>query len=440
MLTCKTEARSDTFHSTESVGMRWDERINQARTSDLLSALLPPDLGNQTLTSAHCIGHREPTHGCLTKGEKVTMELKTVTTKCDRLNYAALRCGEKGRQAMPNESASKSTSSHRFPTYTRACVRKTLTATRHCVAPSWLYRGAQRYAGEESSRLNAEVRKEHAAAALAAEKLREEEAEGRRSATKIASLEGVLRSLGERNHALQVLMEKATDGHQKQMEKTAEARGANDALKVELAAARQAAAAGAARAETAEATTAALHERLDRRDADLATAQMEAAGAMAENAALDAAAAAAGEVTAAEASAGEHRREAAALREKLEEEMTRGTDAEGQATLWAAELEECKWRETAATTHAAAMEKKAGEFESRMRASEARIAATSGAEGNAAFRIATAERDCQSANERARVASQARNAAQVECQAAQAAAQAGPRLYHSNHARPPCTV
>ena len=59
----------------------------------------------------------------------------------------------------------------------------------------------------------------------------------------------MLRSLGERNHTLAEQSAAATEGHQRQMEKTGEARGAADVLRTELTAAREAAAAAAARAE-----------------------------------------------------------------------------------------------------------------------------------------------------------------------------------------------
>ena len=218
----------------------------------------------------------------------------------------------------------------------------------------------------------------HGAATQSGERCREEEAKSRDAIAKLSSLEGVLRSLGEKKNYLQEQAAAATEGHHKQIEATAEARGAAEVLRNELAAVKAAAEAAASRAESAAAGVAAradaaeaelsgLRERLKHREAELTGALTDAAEVHAINAACEAAAAAAADETrAAKESEKEHRREAERLREKLDAEKSRTADAEGQAMLWAAELEECRWREAAAGTHATAMEEKAHEFESKV--------------------------------------------------------------------------
>ena len=238
---------------------------------------------------------------------------------------------------------------------------------------------ARAFATEENERLVAELAREHGACALAQERLREESA-------KLAKLEGLLRERDEATRA-------ALDGHRAQLDLTAEARGAADALRRELADARQA-------------NAALVVSSSDAVDAE------SIADLRAVNAALEAGVSAASDEMLALKTA------LRTAEEALEAERLVGAEAEARATICATELEECRWREAAAGTHATNMERRAVELETRLEKSEEKVARAATAE----YRAETAERDAARANEQTRAANDASKAAESAAAIAHAAA------------------
>ena len=153
--------------------------------------------------------------------EKERAQSAQTSLAAESASYQALLRGAEQQLSAVRQDHARERDAHAREAERRAELQESLAAARdrlaHVTSEAANLRAAQKYAAEESARRDSEARRDRADASLAKEKLKEEEGKTRELTAKIASFEGVLRSLGEKNHALQETAATATEGHQRQM-------------------------------------------------------------------------------------------------------------------------------------------------------------------------------------------------------------------------------